>query len=648
MYKLRRFITLLLILCLLPALSFAAPEEIVTNTNDSGPGSLRQAVMDVDPIGVVRIDPSLAGDPIILTSGSIVVNKSITIVGLQTDTAIIDGTALGADPVFNITSSLFMREVTVEGSIGAFTMVVEDNATLILNDARVMSGMIGIEVQAGGTLRTNRSIFEQSTVVGILVRGGASGTDEGGSAEVDHCAFTNMPDGIGAAGGGADNAQGGVATVTNTLFLNLTITGASALGGASDSALGGQVTVTESLFSFNEFGTFAAAGAADNAFGGVVELINVTITSSGTTGARSAGGGLGNEGGGTTIISFSTIVRNTNIGIRVDPGMNGNPGDLDIKNSIVAENTGDDCVSGIGLLTAVGQNFDTDGTCAGFDTDFTTTTAMMLNLDIIGSAGGATSSIVPQPPSVAIDAAPTCTDIFIEPVTQDQRTFPRPFGPACDVGAVEYQPTGIFSISKTSVPPGETGFLFGGTGFTSGCVLDDSFIMDDGDLFSCIVPTGIYTIEEFFLAPGGVNISCTEPPVNKTFNSVTMDIAEGDNEVCTFANDTRPLELSPIFPAVQGNPNFMSAFDVLDGSFVAFIWGFELGEFTVPGNVCGGVKLGITPFQLLGFAQAGANQIADFVFFIVQGSYNNPTYTQAVDLFSCRVSDVVPNIISNK
>jgi hypothetical protein len=54
----------------------------VTNTNDSGPGSLRQALADSRDDDTIDFHPSLKGQTISLTSAELVVSKSIIISGL--------------------------------------------------------------------------------------------------------------------------------------------------------------------------------------------------------------------------------------------------------------------------------------------------------------------------------------------------------------------------------------------------------------------------------------------------------------------------------------------------------------------------------------------------------------------------------------
>src|SRR5690348_11203616 len=72
---------------LLCAVVFSAQANIITvvNTNDSGPGSLRQALADANDGDTINFDVSLKGQTIALTSGELVIDKSITITGLGSD-----------------------------------------------------------------------------------------------------------------------------------------------------------------------------------------------------------------------------------------------------------------------------------------------------------------------------------------------------------------------------------------------------------------------------------------------------------------------------------------------------------------------------------------------------------------------------------
>jgi len=86
---------------LLLAVSAQAATITVSNTNDSGPGSLRQALADAHNEDVINFDPSLNGQRITLTSGELVVNKIVSIYNPDPNNLAID--ANHASRVFHVT-----------------------------------------------------------------------------------------------------------------------------------------------------------------------------------------------------------------------------------------------------------------------------------------------------------------------------------------------------------------------------------------------------------------------------------------------------------------------------------------------------------------------------------------------------------------
>ena len=63
------------------AIAARATSITVTSTDDSGPGSLRQALADANNGDVINFDPSLNGQAIRLTTPALVIDDSISITG---------------------------------------------------------------------------------------------------------------------------------------------------------------------------------------------------------------------------------------------------------------------------------------------------------------------------------------------------------------------------------------------------------------------------------------------------------------------------------------------------------------------------------------------------------------------------------------
>ena len=93
-----------------------------------------------------------------------------------------------------------------------------------------------------------------------------------------------------------------------------------------------------------------------------------------------------------------------------------------------------------------------------------------------------------------------------------------------------------------------------------------------------------------------------------------------------------PLELDPITPGVKRNVNSMSAIGAIPEGQVAFVWGFQTG---------------IKPVQLLGFVTADGDGAAEIMFYIPALGDISLIYTQAIDIDTCAVSDVIENIVLN-
>ncbi len=262
-------------------------------------------------------------------------------------------------------------------------------------------------------------------------------------------------------GGGVFN-DGNLTVEGSTVSRNQSAT----LGGGIHNL--GKITVQDSTFEGNATGfdggglnTYSAAKVTGSTFvgntserggglasiGGDVLLYNSTFSDNT---ASHTGGGIFNMGsavgnsssGGGMQASHITVVYNSSPaggGIATSGGL------MKIKNSIVAHSlSGSDCLGAGADFSGVGENLDTDGSCAGF---------MMTDdplLNQLTGNGGPTYTHALRIESPAIDAAPDCTTIGGAAVLVDQRGQPRPGGALCDLGA--YEDEGGKPVQPTDTP----------------------------------------------------------------------------------------------------------------------------------------------------------------------------------------------------
>jgi hypothetical protein len=226
------------------------------------------------------------------------------------------------------------------------------------------------------------------------------------------------------------------------------------------------LTISQTTISNNTAGANGGGIYRDAA----MDLLNVTISRNQAnvfTAANGEGGGIYNSGGGgcangtlLATLTHVTIAENSAFsggGIIVDDPCF----PVDIKNSLVANNTtGGDCViSNGGLLNSLGHNLSSDATCTTF-----TGTGDLLNQPAgIGPLADNGGSLAIHPlthalafNSVAVDGVPPadCTDANSNPLTIDERGFPRPgagLGPNCDIGAFELQAVAQLTVTPTSL-----------------------------------------------------------------------------------------------------------------------------------------------------------------------------------------------------
>ena len=226
----------------------------VHNLADSGPDSLRQAILDanVNPgADLIRFAGGLHGT---ITLGSeLSITDDLTIQGRGENDLTISGN--NATRVFNISGSTTDVEITrltiADGSATGTTMMGP------LGPVTLGGGILN----NGGHLIVSHVTMADNQVVGLNGGGGAIANVFGATLTVDHSTFTGN-ESVGtreAAGGAIANDAGSSLTVAHSTFTGNQATGADASAGNGGGAFGGaisnrggsQATVLHSTFAGN-------------------------------------------------------------------------------------------------------------------------------------------------------------------------------------------------------------------------------------------------------------------------------------------------------------------------------------------------------------------------------------------------------------
>jgi len=382
---------ILLLIALLGAAAVGLPSLngatiTVVNTNDNGPGSLRQALANALDGDLINFNSSLNGQRITLTSGELLVSKNVTVNGPGAARLTVD--ANHASRVFYIASG---KDTTISGltiANGSAPMnfgggIYNDHARLTVSSCTI-SGNSADQGTGGGIYNDGYSGGSATmTIINSTISGNSAwpggGICNDGTAATAFMTITNST-----ISGNSDNGYnmgGGILNFGTLTIANSTLSGNSAYsGGAIYNWGGAMLTITNNTFS----GNFCS------------------------TGFNGHGGGILNEGGtlkiGNTIFKAGPSGENI---YHVD-GISG--GVTSLGYNLSSDNGG-------GYLTATGDRINTDP-----------------RLGPLQNNGGLTFTHLPASNSPAIDRGdPT--------VGMDQRGsgFQRVVNGRVDIGAVEVQ-----------------------------------------------------------------------------------------------------------------------------------------------------------------------------------------------------------------
>ena len=446
------------------AIQLQASTITVTNTNDSGPNSLRQALADANDGDTINFEVT---GTIGLTSGELLVDKNVTISGPGTAILAVDG---------NFTSRVFHIGSGKTVSISALTLTNgsadSENGGGILNDHAILT-IDSCVLLNSGAFRFGGGIYNDgsggSTALTILnstvtLNGATSAgggiyndADNKGNATlaIINSIVSNNAVGFadnfppGSEGGGIYNGVGTV-TITNS-SVNENHAGVPGPNFPTGTAGGisnyGTMTITDSTITGNE--VYYAGGGIVN--GGTLTINSSTVSGNGATGQHD-GQPWGQVGGISGVVTFtnSTLsnnyaslsigglsgggtIMNSTISGNFGGGISTNGGE--IRNTILNNNSGFNID---GTITSQGYNLSSDDGSGNL-----TGPGDQINTDpMIGplrNNGGRTLTHALLPGSPAINAG---DPNFTPPPLYDQRgnPFVRVFNSRIDIGSFEVQP----------------------------------------------------------------------------------------------------------------------------------------------------------------------------------------------------------------
>lgn len=214
------------------SLFFTGYSQTVTNTNDSGPGSLRAEIAAATSGATITIDPSLANSTLTLTSGQLTIGSNLIIVGA-------DGFAISGN------NASIVLDIAAGVNFTASNLIIQNGFS---------AGFGGGGLNSFG----NDISFTDCVFSGNVSNFGGGGAliFPTGSTIFNRCTFTGNSCPVANGGGGAiQHFTGGLVPV----FTNCTFSGNSAPLGFGGAIASGAIDVINCTFTGNSAGVQGGA-----------------------------------------------------------------------------------------------------------------------------------------------------------------------------------------------------------------------------------------------------------------------------------------------------------------------------------------------------------------------------------------------------
>jgi len=271
----------------------------VTNGNDSGPGSLRQAVSDAPNGYMIQFDPGVTN--ITLTSGQITIGVSLSIIGPGANSLTIGSSPSGVFLANTNSTTISISGLTIASSGGA----ISSNARMTINQC-VISNNTTTAITNTGTMSIVDSTISNNTFGGVV---------NDGSMTITRCTINGNSSGL---GGGINNNSGSLTITNSTINDNFASNnpGQEFGGGIYNNAWMtiSNCTISGNLAGGSPFGDGAGGGIGNT---GNLEILSSTVADNFASGLLVARGG-GIVGGGSTTADSTIIALDTVFGARMN------------------------------------------------------------------------------------------------------------------------------------------------------------------------------------------------------------------------------------------------------------------------------------------------------------------------------------------
>ncbi len=381
--------------------------------------------------------------PILVDAGTyyenLTIDRDVQIIGAGRDATIIDGSSVDSVISVNVDdgSIVSISKLTIQNGASSTSGlgggIYSRNGDLTLVDVIVRNNTAP---GSGGGIFTGSSLFARNClfVDNVGIGGGAISIGQNLTVIASRFLNNESSTGGGAILAGTENAY---VVVRGSTFINNTAAG---FGGAILGYWGdGMVQISDSLFNHNTAGSGSAIYSYTN-----MSIENSTVSEN-VISALSGGGAIQQSclhAGLDSLATLNNVTIFDNASLEASMPANGIEvadsaydecsATIEVSNTIIADSDNQNCAEtgGYGTITSLGNNLDSDGTCAfAEDGDISGVSA---DLGVLAYNGGPTQTHLPHRTSPVINAGnnDTCA-------TRDQRGVTRPQGATCDIGAVE-------------------------------------------------------------------------------------------------------------------------------------------------------------------------------------------------------------------